>query len=128
MIFDVGMEHFGPFLRGKFRSQKWEHEEYYQARSVNCSFPMERADNVVKLRTMKYQNWLTEKRPSFIYGNWSGISAALSNPELIRSFVQYESLNALGQIKADGRRRDKRYRFNIGIKGNVTSKTQIQCR
>lgn len=97
MIFDDGMEHFGPFLRGKFRSQKWEHEEYYREKGVNCSFPMERADNIVKLRTMKYRNWLMKERPPFIYNNRNETSAAFSNPDLIRSFVQYENLNVHGQ-------------------------------
>jgi hypothetical protein len=53
MIMNEGTDNFGTFLQSKYDAT-CEPQGY----ACNCSFPMEQADNLMKLRTQKYRNWI----------------------------------------------------------------------
>ncbi|KAL7477145.1 hypothetical protein ACHAW6_002957 [Cyclotella cf. meneghiniana] len=59
MIMNEGTDNFGTFLQSKYDAICEPH-----AYAGNCSFPMEQADNLIKLRTKKYRNWIDFLSPS----------------------------------------------------------------
>jgi len=51
MVFEQGMEEFGPFLMGPYKTQHCENPMYLK----KCTFPMEAASNIIQVRMCDVQ-------------------------------------------------------------------------